>query len=255
MQEVFREACLWVLDKPGGSLSHPSSPARRAKNTPFRVPYDTKEKAYLFRREGGSERPLFLVHCLDQDTSGLVLRAFDAESCVILKEALLQRGVAKERRAILVGFPSPRKSVCSDHLEKESRGGKATVASRPGKPNAITRYRVLEAFELSGLSLLSLKPETEGTRQLRVQWALRGQPMAGDERHGDFTSNRFLASRIGLKRMLLHTLELQLRHPRQGRRLRLNAPLSSRLSAPFEAYARLEPVPRRAEPAKARGRR
>lgn len=256
VREVFRDPCLWVLDKPGGILSHPNPPARRANNALFRVPYDPEEEAYRFPEGEGAARSLYLVHRLDQETSGLILCAFDAESAAILKEALFHRDVAKEYRALLVGVPSPRKGIWSDCLEKTSRGGMATVLARSGKANAVTRYSVIEVFEPSGLALVSLEPETGRTHQLRVQTSIRGHPIAGDERYGDFTANRFLASKIGLKRMFLHAMQLELRHPRKGHHLRLNAPLSSRLCEPLaRAKGLLEPVPRREVAPRVRRRR
>jgi len=101
-------------------------------------------------------------------------------------------------------------------------------------------------MDACGLALLSLRPETGRTHQLRVQAAAHGLPIAGDERYGDFAANRFLAAEIGLKRMFLHAFRISLRHPRTGHVLRLHAPMTSRLSMPIEkARSLLVPVPRR----------
>jgi 23S rRNA pseudouridine955/2504/2580 synthase len=247
VREVFRDGYLWALDKPAGVLSHPN-PGRGASNgrALFLGDYDFKEEAYRLPIPGGKTAKVHLVHRLDQETSGLILCVFQGEAAARLKEALFHREVEKEYRALVLGIPSPARETWSDCLEKTSRGGRATVTARRGRPNAVTRYAVLERFERPCASLLALGPETGRTHQLRVQAALRGHPIAGDERYGDFTANRFLASEAGLKRMFLHAHSLELRHPVTGHKLRLRAPLPQRLLEALErAKTMSKRVPRR----------
>jgi RluA family pseudouridine synthase len=255
-REVFRDDALWVLDKPAGVLSHPNPPAREAPNALLRGEYDFKEESYLLERPGAPSRRVWLVHRLDQETSGLILCAFDEEAASRLKEALFRRQVKKEYRAVLVGVPSPRRGEWADALEKSRKEGRVTVVRRPGEPNAITGYGVLKVFEPAGLSLVALWPETGRTHQLRVQAAARGHPIAGDDRYGDFTANRFLEAETGLKRMFLHSYHLEIRHPRTSHVLRFQAPLTGRLAEPLEKMkALLLPVPRRPRPRSSRARR
>jgi RluA family pseudouridine synthase len=246
VREIFRDDCLWVLDKPAGVLSHPNPPAGSAPNALLRGSYDFRSESYELSAPGAAEGRVFLAHRLDQETSGLILCALDEETAARLQMALAEREVLKEYRALVLGRPSPPRGEWADLLEKTSQGGRVTVKASRGRPNAVTRYAALKTFEPSGLSLLALWPQTGRTHQLRVQCALRGLPIAGDERYGDFRANRFLASEIGLKRMFLHALRIELRHPRTGHVLKLQAPLRTRLSAPLEKLKDLlEPVPRR----------
>lgn len=229
VQEVHRDDVLWVLDKPAGVLSHPNTPGGRAANALLRGAYDFERELYRLDAPGEKQRQIHLVHRLDQETSGLIICTFDAEAAATLREALYEREVKKEYRALVLGVPSPRRGEWADRLEKSSRGGRATVTVRPGKANALTAYSVIEVFDVAGLSHLSLHPETGRTHQLRVQSASRRHPIVGDDRYGSFPANRFLASEIGLKRMFLHAHRLELRHPASGHRLRLEAPLSTKL--------------------------
>ncbi len=246
VREVYRDEFLWVLDKPSGILSHPNPPASRAENGILRVPYDFEEEAYRLQAGSAKGPAVYLIHRLDQETSGLILCAFDPETAAKLKEAIYRREVEKEYRALVVGIPRPERGEWSDRLEKESRGGKLVVRARAGPPNASAEYALVRAFPASGLALLSLRPRTGRTHQLRVQAARRGLPIAGDERYGDFRANRFLASEIGLKRMFLHASRLEIRHPKKRHFLRLMAPLPPNLSAPLERAGKLSsPVPRR----------
>ncbi|MGQ9592300.1 MAG: pseudouridine synthase, partial [Planctomycetota bacterium] len=154
-REVYRDEHLWALEKPPGILSHPNPPARRAENGILRVPYDQEEEAYRARPESPGGPAVHLIHRLDQETSGLILCAFDPETAARLKEALYRREVLKEYRALVLGVPRPARGRWSDRLEKVSRSGKLVVRARPGPPNAVTEYAVIRAFPRAGLSLLS----------------------------------------------------------------------------------------------------
>lgn len=246
VREIYRDAAIWALEKPPGILSHPNPPARRAENGILRVPYDQEDEVY--RADPGSPGgpAVYLAHRLDQETSGLILCAFDPETAARLKEALYRREVLKEYRALVLGIPRPERGAWSDRLEKESRAGKLLVRARPGPPNAVVEYEIVRAFPRAGLSLLSLRPLTGRTHQLRVQTARRGLPIAGDERYGDFRANRFLAAEIGLERMFLHAARIELRHPRKRHLLKLSSPLPPRLEDALRRAAALAaPVPRR----------
>ena len=247
VREVFRDDYLWVLEKPSGVLSHPNPGGGSSKGRTLLLgDYDFEEEAYHLPVPGGKMVKVHLVHRLDQETSGLILCTFQGEAAARLKEALFHREVAKEYRALVLGMPSQASGVWSDCLVKTSSAGRATVTARRGRPNAVTRYRVLERFERPDVSLLALWPETGRTHQLRVQAALRHHPILGDERYGDFTANRFLGSEAGLKRMFLHAYFLEFRHPSTGHKLKLRSPLPQRLRDALEKVKTLtQRVPRR----------
>jgi RluA family pseudouridine synthase len=234
VREIYRDDVLWALDKPAGILSHPNPPNAVARNALLRGAYDFERELYRLEIPGSRQRQVHLVHRLDQETSGLILCTFQSEAAAMIKEALFHRELQKEYRALVVGVPSPRQGEWSDRLEKAARGGQATVTVKPGRPNATTRYRVIEVFERARLSLLSLWPETGRTHQLRVQSSSRGHPIAGDPRYGDSSLNRQLDSTAGLKHMFLHAYRVELRHPETGHLLKLEAPLTSRLSGPLQ---------------------
>ncbi len=234
VREIYCDSTLWVVDKPAGVLSHPNPPTARAANALVRGVYDFERELYRIEPPEGRQRQVHLVHRLDQETSGILLLTFDASSSAALKEAFYHHEVTKEYRALVVGVPSKRQGEWSDCLQKVSKGGQAVVQVQKGRPNAITRYEVVETFEKWGVSLLSLWPETGRTHQLRVQTSSRGLPIAGDPRYGDLVANRRITEQVGLKYMFLHAYRIELRHPRSGHLLKLEAPFSGRLSGPLE---------------------
>jgi 23S rRNA pseudouridine955/2504/2580 synthase len=56
-----------------------------------------------------------------------------------------------------------------------------------------------------------------------------GHVLAGDDKYGDFTWNRRLASE-GLKRMFLHARTLTFTHPASGKSLKIESPLPGDLA-------------------------
>ena len=84
VNEVFRDKAIWVLDKPSGVLTHPNQPAKKSSNTLLKGEFDYTEECYHLKEPGAPER-VWLVHRLDQDTSGLIICAFDPEAAAILK--------------------------------------------------------------------------------------------------------------------------------------------------------------------------
>ena len=234
VREIHRDDVLWVLDKPPGVLSHPNPPADSSPSALLRVPYDIEREVYWVPDEAGRKRPLHLIHRLDADTSGLILCSFSPEAAAALKQALYEREVEKEYRALVLGIPGSPSGVWRDHLAKRQGRGQVQVAAVPGRPpNAETRYTALKLFPAAEAALLRLEPETGRTHQLRVQAASRGLPIAGDERYGDFGANRRLVEAIGLRRMFLHAYRLTLRHPATGHRLTFTAEFTGPLAGPL----------------------
>ncbi|MBN1443833.1 MAG: RluA family pseudouridine synthase [Planctomycetes bacterium] len=244
--EVFRDAVLWLLDKPAGVLSHPNR-SGSAANALLRAPYDFSRELYRAEESGGRSRQVYLVHRLDLETSGLILCAFRPEAALALKEALHDREVQKEYLAVLLGTLPRDEGEWEDRLEKRSGKGRADVSVQAkGRPNARSAFRILQRFPRAGATLAALRPSTGRTHQLRVQAASRGHPIAGDERYGDFAANRFLAREIGLKRMFLHAWRLEFRHPETRHLMKFQRDPSPRLSGPLERLSDLSrPIPRR----------
>jgi RluA family pseudouridine synthase len=247
VREVYRDDVLWVLDKPSGIVSHPNSPTKRSANALLRVDYDGETESYTFGR-----RQVFLVHRLDQDTSGLILCTFSGDAAATLKEDLYHRELEKEYRALVLSAPRPPFGEWRDRLVKESKRGRVEVRTKSrGDVNAETSYELERSFPGTGLALLRLRPHTGRTHQLRVQASRRDVPIIGDDRYGDFTANRFLREKIGLKYMFLHAARVELRHPTKGKRMTFTAPFSKRLTEPLEKlemlYTRV-PTREREEP-------
>ena len=151
-------------------------------------------------------RPL-LVHRLDRDTSGIVLVAKGREAAAAFSR-LWAAGAVKTYLAVCRGRPeSPAGTI---RLDLEVRG-----AARKSE----TRYRLDGELYGGDFSLLELELGTGRMHQIRRHLAMTGNPVLGDERHGDFALNRSLRKTHGLRRLLLHSARLVIPKMPDGSRL------------------------------------
>ena len=223
VREIYNDETLWVLSKSVGVLTHPNPPERRDDKALLRGVYNFRDQCYQL--PGGGERRAYLVHRLDQETSGLLLASFDARIAEALRERWRERSVKKEYHALLLGTPKRPHGTWKDCLEKRTGARRAVVKVIRGEPNAETSYKVIEILHPAGLTLVSLQPKTGRTHQLRVQAAVRGVPIVGDALYGDFAANRQVREVCGSRRMFLHAASLTLLHPKTGERVSFQAPL------------------------------
>jgi RluA family pseudouridine synthase len=221
---LFEDADLIIIDKPEGILSHPN-PGSSQTSCAFEGPYDMKER--LFQTPQG---PLWLIHRLDQDTSGVLLAAKNKKSAGACRNAFEKRVVKKNYLALVARRPMPPQGLWRDTLiEKRAGGHVRAVIAHSGAPNAFLNYKMSEYFPKFNLALLEIGLLTGKTHQIRVQSAFRGHPVAGDRIYGNFTINKELREALGLRRLFLHAWSLTLPHPSTGKILTVECPLPEEL--------------------------
>jgi 23S rRNA pseudouridine955/2504/2580 synthase len=145
--------------------------------------------------------PHFLVHRLDQDTSGVILTAKTREAAARCA-ALFREGRAEKRYLALCAGTPPERGRIREELTVRGK-------SRPAE----TRCRLIARGTLDAeipCSLMELEPATGRMHQLRRHLSGRGFPILGDGKYGDFALNRALRKSAGLKRLLLHAASLSL---------------------------------------------
>ena len=217
---LFEDTDVIVVNKPEGVLSHPNPGSKNAASS-FEGPYDTAD-----RRFQTPQGPVWLIHRLDQDTSGILLAVKNKKSAEACRRAFDERAVKKSYIALVSRRPMPSQGLWRDSFMERRSGGTVRAAIDPsGRPNAFLNYKMKESFPKFNLSLLEIELLTGKTHQIRVQSAYRGHPVAGDRIYGNFTLNKELRAALDLHRMFLHAWRLALPHPVSSKPLTIECPL------------------------------
>lgn len=216
---VFEDASLIVVNKPAGLLS---VPLERKSDLPS--VYDQIEDYW---RPFGRRRP-FVVHRIDQDTSGLVVFARTEDAQAHLKAQFRRREPSRFYLAVVYGRPTPAAGTWRDHLVWDEKAliQKATHPRDPAATEAISEYRVRETYRAA--SLLEVRLVTGRRNQIRLQARLRGHPLVGEKR---YTFGTGVDRAIQFERHALHAWRLEFRHPVDDRPLAFEAPLPKDLAA------------------------
>jgi 23S rRNA pseudouridine1911/1915/1917 synthase len=212
---VYEDEEIIVIDKPAGLLTIASA-TEKVKTAYYRLTNCLKE------RSGGRER-IFIVHRLDQGTSGLLVFARNES----VKRALQDGWAAAEKRyrVIVEGVPQEKKGRIAGYLResKALRVYSVPEGSEEAK-YAETGYEVVK--EGNGCALLDVTLITGRKNQIRVHMADMGHPVVGDKKYGAKTDP--------LGRLGLHAGYLAFPHPVSGRRLEFTSPLPAKFHALFK---------------------
>jgi 23S rRNA pseudouridine1911/1915/1917 synthase len=210
---VFEDDALIVVNKPPGVLS---VPLERNPGVPS-VLAQLEQRL----RSHGKRRPL-PVHRIDQDTSGLVVFAKDAESQRHLKAQFARRQPERVYLAVVYGHPTPAAGTWRDVLVWDPRAliQKETHHRDPRGVEAVAEYRVVERFR--DASLVEVRLRTGRRNQIRLQARLRGHTLVGEQR---YTYGPDALRPIAFGRQALHAYRLGIDHPADGRPLRFEAPI------------------------------
>ena len=224
LEIVYEDDALLVLNKPAGLLVVPLERRGAAPSV-----YDLVEDHL---RPRGKRRPL-IVHRIDRDTSGLVVFAKIALAQERLREQFKRHEAERVYRAIVYGRPRPPVGAWRDQLVWDRRAliQKETHARDPRGKEAISEYRVLEAFR--DASLIEVRLVTGKRNQIRIQARLRGHTLVGERR---YVYGPELLRPLAFERQALHAYRLGFRHPMDERALQFEAPLPADL---VELLARL----------------
>jgi RluA family pseudouridine synthase len=209
---VYEDDLLIVINKPAGLLT---VPLERKGSVPS--VYDLIANRF---RSRGKRKP-YVVHRIDQDSSGLVVFAKDADTQRALLEQFKRREPDRIYYAAVHGRVEPAEGTWRNHLVWNTKAliQKETHAGDPRGIESISDYRVVESFERA--SLLEVRLRTGRRNQIRVQAQLRGHPLIGERR---YAGDDALES-INFGRQALHAIRLSFTHPVDGRTRTFEGPL------------------------------
>ena len=161
MEILYSDKALAVCVKPVGLDSEQEVPAA------------------LIQALGGE---IFPIHRLDKNVGGVMVYARTRQAAAALSRAIQEGSMVKEYVALVHGTP-PETGDWEDLLFKDSAKNKVFVVKkeRKGVKKARLGYRVLTS---GPDSLVRIRLHTGRSHQIRVQFASRGYPLAGDHKYG-----------------------------------------------------------------------
>ena len=202
---VYEDDDIIVVNKGYGLLSVGTD--NKKEGTAYSILRD-----YLKRLNPANK--LFIVHRLDQHTSGLMLFAKNIKA----KEAMQHNwnNMVLDRRytAIVEGCPEPAEGVRRSRLLENAQHLMYSTDDPKGL-EAVTRYKVLKSR--NGYSLVDVSLDTGRKNQIRVHMHDMGTPIAGDRRYGAKTSP--------IHRLALHARTLRFVHPMTHKDMNFSIPL------------------------------
>ena len=137
-------------------------------------------------RDALGDQALYLVHRLDDATSGLLLIARNKSAAAQLAALFSERRVEKFYLALACGKPQKKQGLVVGDIEK-ARNGSYRLSRKLENPS---RTRFVSSALSPGIRLYLLKPYTGKTHQLRVVMRSLGVPILGDERYGKMAAER-----------------------------------------------------------------
>ena len=206
LQIIYEDDYLIAISKPSGLLSVPGRYL------------DTQDSALSRLHQSlGEDTPIYPVHRLDRQTSGILLFARDLESLRSLNHQFAQRQIHKIYEAVLSGRIDIKQGTIDLPLwsNPENRPFQQVDFER-GKPS-VTEFRLLENKE--NYSRIEFMPLTGRTHQLRVHSAdSRGLGMT-------ILGDRLYGCDAATDRLHLHARELTFIHPRSQEVIHLQIPV------------------------------
>lgn len=206
VQLVYEDDDIIVINKGYGLLSMGNDKIK--DGTAYTIVRD-----YLKAKDPRNK--LFIIHRLDQQTSGLMMFAKNIEA----KEAMQHNWNNMVRRreyvCVVEGKLDPAEGEVRSNLAENSRYHVfSTDDPEQGKP-ALTRYRTVRSG--SGYTLAAVELETGRKNQIRVHMQDLGHPIAGDRRYG--------AKSSPIHRLALHARTLVFIHPVSRKLMNFETPI------------------------------
>ena len=231
---IFEDSEIVVIDKPSGVVCNRAETIKeetlqdwwdqkyKSSNLKFSNSQIEEEK-YFMERSG-------LVHRLDRETSGVMIMAKTVEAFTSLLRQFKERGVQKEYLALTHGLWSTPRGQISLPIGRRRDDRKKFGVREDGR-ESVTHFEVISEYtnwefpkELkvddrgyTGFALVSFKPKTGRTHQIRVHARQVGHPIVGDSDYAGRKRSR--EDRKWCNRVLLQAQKIEFEHPRNGKRI------------------------------------
>jgi RluA family pseudouridine synthase len=203
---LYEDHDILVVDKRSGLLT--VSNAKDRENTAY-----YKLTDYVRKGNKKSKNRIFIVHRLDKDTSGVIVFAKNEKAKYALQDQW--QTFKKTYFAVVNGVLEEKEGIISSYLAENSIHKMYSVnKNSPEKGKfAQTGYKVLKETKM--YTFLEIDLLTGRKNQIRVHFAEKGNPVAGDKKYGGKDQN--------IKRLTLHAATLKIVHPFTGEEMTFNS--------------------------------
>lgn len=203
---LYEDPDVIVVEKQSGILTVPAGNNREKT-------VQTVVDDYVYAQDGRSHA--YVVHRLDQFTSGIVIFAKNSRVQQTLRDSWSTYVVERMYMAVVEGHPQDDEGEIRSYLT-ENNAMKVYSTNDPSKGKlSVTRYRVVK--HRGDYSQVDVQILTGRKNQIRVHMSDIGCPVAGDRKYG--------AKSNPCGRLMLHNYALQFIHPVTKENLRFELPL------------------------------
>ena len=162
---------------------------------------------YVRKGDPKSRNRVYVVHRLDQDTSGILLFAKSEQAKKFLQGNWGQTD--KHYLAIVHGRLTSKEGTISTSLVENSAQRVYSSSDADKGKLSQTAYKVVQ--ETGDFSLIEIHLLTGRKHQIRVHFAEQGHPVAGDKKYGN--------GQLVTNRLALHARSISFNHPFHGRKM------------------------------------
>jgi len=191
---LYEDHDLLVVEKRNGILL--VSSARDREKTAYYLLGD-----YVRKGNPKSKNRILIVHRMDRESSGILVFAKNEQAKRILQGQW--QSYKKTCTVVVRGRLPEKKGIITSHLAENSIHKMYSVNDPAKGKFAQTAYTVVKESE--NYSFLEVELLTDRKNQVRVQFADKGCPVAGDKKYGVKDSS--------IKRLTLHMNSLTMIHP------------------------------------------
>lgn len=213
---LYEDHDIVIIDKPTGLLSVASA-------------FEKGETVHALLKAHYHPRKVFVVHRLDQDTSGVMVFALNQEACDRLKDLFEVHDIERSYTAIVEGQLSTPQGTWQSYQYEDSQYMVHETEDETEGRLAITHFQRIASSKR--YTWLELKLETGRKNQIRVHCESAGHPVVGDKKYGGQSSP--------IKRLCLHAHLLAFQHPFSKKHLRFESPV------PEEFYRLVPSAPKK----------
>lgn len=199
---LYEDAHLVAVEKPEGMLS-------------VATDFEKEETAHSILKKHYHPRKIYVVHRIDQDTSGVMIFALSEQGYHGLKALFESHDIERSYCAIVEGNVVPTKGTWQSYVYEDANYVVHSSQNPERGSVAITHYRV-DALS-PRYSRLILTLETGRKNQIRVHCQDCGHSIVGDKKYGAVSDP--------VKRLCLHAATLAFIHPVTDKKLEFVSPI------------------------------